>query len=130
MKVSKDAARTAGRIFRLCAPNGQLNEDHLKQSFTKVVEDRPRDFRQILHELHRLTRVNVESRTANITSATELDSLQRARIKQNLTEQYGEGLTFNYSIDPTLLGGICTRVGDDVWDDSVKARLEKLTESF
>lgn len=130
MKVSKDAARTARRIFRLCAPEGRLNEEHLKLSFNKIIADRPRDFRQILHELHRLTRVDVESRIAVIESATDLDTAQRVRVEKNLTDQYGEGLTFNYSIDPALLGGVKIRVGDDVWDGSVQAKLEALTNSF
>lgn len=130
MKVSKDAARTAHRIFRMCAPQGQLNEDHLKLSFSKIIADRPRDFRQILHELHRLVKVDVQSRIVSIESATELDSAQRERIEKNLTEQYGEGLTFQYSTDAALLGGVKMRVGDDVWDGSVQAKLERLTNSF
>ena len=130
MKVSKDAARTARRIFRLCAPNGQLNEDHIKQSFTKIIEDRPANFRQILHELQRLTRSDVESRIATIESATDLDITERTRIEENLKQQYSPSLSFTYSVDPALLGGVKMQVGDDVWDGSVKARLEKLTESL
>ena len=130
MKVSKDAARTARRIFRMCTPQGKLNEDHLKLSFSKIIADRPRDFRQILHELHRLVKVDVESRIVLVESASDLDTPQRIRIESNLTEQYGEGLTFKYSTDPALLGGVKVRVGDDVWDGSVQAKLEKLTNSF
>ncbi|MGJ8676500.1 MAG: F0F1 ATP synthase subunit delta [Akkermansiaceae bacterium] len=130
MKISKDAARTARRIFRLCSPDGLLNEDHLKQCFEKIIADRPRDFRQILEELYRLVRVDVESRNASIVSATELDTAQRLRTEKNLTEQYGSGLNFKYSTDATLLGGVKIRVGDDVWDGSVLAKLEALTNSF
>jgi len=130
VKVSKDAASTARRIFRMCAPQGKLNEDHLKLSFSKIIADRPRDFRQILQELHRLVKVDVESRIVSVESATELDSAQRERIEKNITEQYGAGLTFQYSTDAALLGGIKIRVGDDVWDGSLQAKLEKLTNSF
>ena len=130
MKVSKDAARTARRIFRMCAPQGKLNEEHLKLSFSKIVADRPRDFRQILQELYRLVRVDVESRIVNIESESDLDTAERVRIEGNLTQQYGEGLSFKYSVDPALLGGIKVRIGDDVWDGSVQAKLEVLTNSF
>lgn len=130
MKVSKDAANTARRIFRLCAPEGKLNEEHLKLSFSKIVAERPRDFRQILQELYRLTKVNVERRIVSVESASELDSAQRERIEGNLTQQYGEGLNFQYSTDASLLGGIKVRVGDDVWDGSVQAKLEAITNSF
>ena len=114
----------------MCAPQGKLNEDHLKLSFSKIIADRPRDFRQILHELHRLVKVDVECRIVLVESASDLDTPQRIRIESNLTEQYGEGLTFKYSTDPALLGGVKVRVGDDVWDGSVQAKLEKLTNSF
>ena len=130
MKVSKDAANTARRIFRLCAPGGKLNEEHLKLSFSKLIGEKPRDFRQVLQELYRLTKVNVESRMVIIESASDLETAQRVRIEANLTEKYGEGLAFNYSTDPSLLGGSKIRVGDDVWDGSVKAKLEQLTNSF
>jgi len=117
--------------FFVCAPHrGKLNEDHLKLSFSKIIADRPRDFRQILHELHRLVKVDVESRIVLVESASDLDTPQRIRIEGNLTEQYGEGLAFKYGTDAALLGGVKVRVGDDVWDGSVKAKLEKLTNSF
>lgn len=102
----------------------------MKQSFTKIIESRPANFRQILHELHRLTRSDVESRVATIESATELDIIERTRIEDNLKNQYSDALTFTYSTDAALLGGVKMQVGDDVWDGSVKARLEKLTESL
>ena len=114
----------------MCAPQGKLNEEHLKLSFSKIVADRPRDFRQILQELYRLVRVDVESRIVNIESASDLDTAERVRIEGNLTQQYGEGLSFKYSVDPALLGGIKVRIGDDVWDGSVQAKLVVLTNSF
>ncbi len=114
----------------MCAPDGILNENHLKLSFSKIIADRPRDFRQILHELHRLVKMDVEGRIVIIESAAELDSLQCHRIESNLAEEYGEGLTYQYSIVPALLGGVKIRVADDVWDGSVQAKLAKLTNSF
>ena len=32
MKVSKDAAKAASRIFSLCAPDGQLDEDKFRKA--------------------------------------------------------------------------------------------------
>lgn len=130
MKVSKDAARDASRIFRLCAPEGKLNEDKLRSAIAKIIEQKPRDYRAILHALKRLTRLDVESRSALIISATELDTPSRVKIEANLTEQYGEGLTFSYSADASLLGGIRIRVGNDVLDGSVQSRLTRLAEAF
>lgn len=130
MKVSKDAARDASRIFRLCAPEGKLDEDKLRSAIDKIVTLKPRDYRGILHALKRLTRLDVESRSALIVSATELDTPSRVTIEENLTQQYGNDLSYSYQTDVSLLGGIRIRVGNDVLDGSVKARLARLANSF
>jgi len=130
VKVSKDAARDASRIFRLCAPEGKLDEDKLRSAIDKIVTLKPRDYRGILHALKRLTRLDVESRSALIVSATELDTPSRVTIEENLKKQYGSDLSYSYQTDPSLLGGIRIRVGNDVLDGSVKARLARLANSF
>ncbi len=48
----------------------------------------------------------------------------------DLTKQYGEGLEFEFWINRDLLGGMRIRVGNDVWDGSVKNRLDRLANSF
>ena len=130
MKVSKDAARDASRIFRLCAPDGKLDEDKLRSAIDMIVTQKPRDYRGILHAIKRLTRLDVESRSALIVSATELDTPSRVTIEENLKKQYGNDLSYSYETDASLLGGIRIRVGNDVLDGSVKARLNRLANSF
>ena len=130
MKVSKDAARDASRIFRLCAPDGKLDEDKLRSAIDMIVTQKPRDYRGILHAIKRLTRLDVESRSALIVSATELDTPSRVTIEENLKKQYGNDLSYSYETDASLLGGIRIRVGNDVLDGSVKARLDRLANSF
>lgn len=130
MKVSKDAASAARRIYRLCAPEGKLDEDKIRKAFKKIAEAKPRDYRAIMHSLLNLVRLDEKSRQAIIESATDLDTPSRVRIEKNLNEQYGGGLSFTYSTDAELLGGVKIRVGNDVWDGSVQARLERLANAF
>lgn len=130
MKVSKDAARTASRIFRLCSPEGNLDESKMRDAIAAIAEKQPRDFRAILHSLHRLIRIDEESRQALVESATDLDTGSRVRVEKNLTEQYGEGLSFTYKTTPELLGGVRIRIGNDVLDGSVQSRLDRLANAF
>ena len=130
MKVSKDAASAARRIYRLCAPEGKLDEDKIRKAFKKIGEAKPRDYRAIMHSLLNLVRIDEKSRQALIESATELDTPSRVRIEKNLNEQYGGGLSFTYKTDAELLGGVKIRVGNDVWDGSVQSRLERLANAF
>ena len=130
MKVSKDATRSARRIYRLCSPEGRLDEEKLRMAFTKIVEAQPRDYRGILHALHRLTRIDLESRQALVESAVELNAASRTRIESNLNSQCGGGLSFTYQTNADLLGGVRIRVGNDVWDGSVQSRLDRLANAF
>ena len=63
-------------------------------------------------------------------SAAKLDEVTLGKVQTSLCKEYGEGLTFKFKVDPELLGGLRIRVGNDVYDGSVKARLETLANSF
>jgi F-type H+-transporting ATPase subunit delta len=130
MKVSKDAASAARRIYRLCAPEGKLDEGRIRTAFKKIGSAKPRDYRAIMHTLLNLVRIDEQSRQALVESATQLDAASRSRIEKNLNEQYGGGLSFTYNTDAQLLGGVKIRVGNDVWDGSVQSRLERLANAF
>lgn len=130
MKVSKDAAKAARKIFTLCAPEGRLDEEKFRKAVAHIVETKPRDYRGILQALHRLVRIDTESRQALVESAVELDAAAKSRIETNLNEQYGGGLSFTYQTTPELLGGTRIRVGNDVWDGSVQSRLDRLSSAF
>lgn len=67
---------------------------------------------------------------AEITSAVELDSANQKKIRSMLIAQYGEGLIFNFQVDPSLMGGLRIRVGDHLIDNSVASRLTTLRESL
>ncbi len=78
----------------------------------------------------RLTRIELEKREVLVESSDELDSGSKDRVQANLREQYGPDLNFQFKQNSELVGGMRIRVGNDVWDGSVKARLEKLKSSF
>ena len=49
-------------------------------------------------------------------------------VKGQLERLYGPGLDLSFAPNPTLLGGLCIRVGSDVYDGSVQARLAALEQ--
>lgn len=67
---------------------------------------------------------------AEVASAVELSPQEQADIRAKLAGEYGEDLTFTFSVDPALLGGLRVRVGDKLTDSSVAGRLAKLRESL
>ncbi len=63
-----------------------------------------------------------------VTTAIELDEERKNTIKQKLELQTGRKLELEYVIDPSILGGIVFRVGDRVYDASLRAQLDNLRE--
>jgi len=130
MKVSKVAQSTARRIFRLCSKNGQMNEDHLRLAITKLTTEKPRDYRGMLQALRRLIRAELAEKQVTVESATVLDEVTAGSLQTSLRQKYGEDLNFDFKTNPELLGGLRVRVGNDVFDGSVKARLQRLADSL
>ena len=130
MKISREAATTARRAFRMCVEGDRVVDDKLRKVFKKVAEDKPRGWQAILHELKRLTRLEMERRQVLVESAEALDEASQDRVKASLSEKYGDDLSFEFKLNPVLLGGMRVRVGNDVWDGSVKTRLDRLANSF
>ena len=130
MKVTKDAAAAGRRLFRLCSSGGRLDEDKLRTVIKRLVERKPRNYQGILSTLHRQVRLDLDKRHVIVESAKQLDEATGQSIANKMISQHGDGLTFEYKVNPALLGGIRIRKGDDVWDGSVKGRLDKLTNAF
>ena len=130
MKVSKVATATARRIFSLSKVDGRLDEARLRLAIRRLVEEKPRDYRGILQSLHRLVRLELERRHVTVESAATLSPAEKERVTRGLEAKYGSDLTFEFRENPELLGGMRVRVGSDVFDGSVKGRLDRLAEAF
>jgi F-type H+-transporting ATPase subunit delta len=63
---------------------------------------------------------------ATVTSAQPLDAATAASVQRALERRTGKKVVLSTSVDPTLIGGIVARVGDLVFDGSLKTRLEGL----
>ena len=130
MKISKTANVTARRIFRLCQTDGRLDEAKLGSAVRQLAQEKPRDFRGVLFAIKRLVRLEMERRHVTVESAADLDQASRDRIVSGIAVKYGTGLSFDFRTNPELLGGLKIRVGNDVFDGSVKGRLDRLANAF
>ncbi|MDQ2764957.1 MAG: ATP synthase F1 subunit delta [Pseudomonadota bacterium] len=63
---------------------------------------------------------------AAVTVSRPLTGQQTERLQAGLNSLYGRELKINVSVDPTLIGGVRVRVGDEVVDASVISRLGEL----
>ena len=130
MKASKDALRTARGLFRASLDGDKLDQSRVKVIVDKLSAEKPRGYLAILHAYGRMIRLELEKTHAVIESATKLDETMRAKILGDLKKKYGDDLTSEFKEDESLLGGLRVKVGSDVWDGTVKARIGRLEEAF
>ncbi|HWE37026.1 MAG TPA: ATP synthase F1 subunit delta [Isosphaeraceae bacterium] len=65
-------------------------------------------------------------RSVTVKSAIPLDDDQRAALRDRLARLAAAEPVVSYEVDPGLIGGLVVQVGDDVYDASARARLDKL----
>jgi F-type H+-transporting ATPase subunit delta len=130
MKISKQARREAKQLFRSTLRDGLLDENRARQVVQHVLKTKPRGFLSILAHFERLLKLDVERRTAKVESAQPLSNDAQAAVKDRLAQVYGPGLHISFAQNPGLIGGMRIRIGSDVYDGSIQARLAALQESF
>ena len=130
MKVGKQARRDAKQLFTSCKVSGLLDENRVRRAVVTVIERKPRGYVAILSHLHRLVRLDLERRTGRVESAVAAPEGLKSSLTANLTRRYGPGLDISFGTNPELIGGLRVKVGSDVFDGSIRARLNALEESF
>lgn len=130
MKTTKHARREATQLFRFCHIKGLLNEDLARNIVQQFAAAKPRGYLGTLSYFRRLVKLDRARHTAKVESAKPLAADLQASVQTELVRQYGPGLNTSFAENPALLGGMRIQVGSDVYDGTVRGRLEQLQESF
>jgi F-type H+-transporting ATPase subunit delta len=130
MKTSKQARREAKQLFRCCVVNGLLDEGRARQTVQRMLQAKPRGYLAILSHFQRLIKLDLGLRSAKVESAVALAADLQASLQAGLGRLYGPGLNISFAQNPALIGGLRIKVGSDVYDGSVQARLAALQSSF
>jgi F-type H+-transporting ATPase subunit delta len=130
MKINKEIRQLARGMLRASFTDGQLDRGKIASLVQSLITKRPRHFMDVLQYFKRLLRLEIEKRHARIESATQLAPAAAVDIVARLKRKYGEDLTTEFVVDPTLLGGVRVRVGSDVWDGTLRNRLERLQQQL
>ena len=63
---------------------------------------------------------------ARVKSAEALSETQRDALARKLEQIYGREMAIHSEVDPSLLGGMVVRVGDEVIDGSTRGKINRL----
>ncbi|HLZ27552.1 MAG TPA: F0F1 ATP synthase subunit delta [Chloroflexota bacterium] len=107
----------------------------LVRNFLHILADRARldEVPGIAEALHALINQRRGIITAEVTTAIPLDADMEQLVAQRLAAHLNRDpklITIRSRIDPAIIGGVVARVGDQVIDDSVRGRLERLRRSL
>lgn len=106
-------SRTTSNFLRVLLRNNRLTElAAINDKFAAVLEERA-------------GRV-----VAEVLSARELSEDHKRELRSNLEKLTGKHVQLNFGIDPSIIGGVVTRVGSTVYDGSVRTQLENLREQL
>jgi F-type H+-transporting ATPase subunit delta len=93
-----------------------------------LAQERGRQLPEILEGLSELAAEARAAVVAEVRSATPLDDKQLKELAAALSNATKKKVEVKAIVDPSIIGGVVTKVGDTVIDGSVKRRLEQLKE--
>ena len=84
----------------------------------------------VLDALEALSEAETGRVRAEVISAKPLDDAYYNRLKDKLQRATGQQIVLVKRQDPSLIGGVVTRIGDRVFDGSISNRLNELRETL
>lgn len=106
-------SRTTANFLRVLLRNSRLTElAEINDKFATVLEERS-------------GRVSAE-----VISARDLSEGQKQELRANIEKLTGKQVDLRFAIDPSIIGGVVTRIGSTVYDGSVKTQLENLKQEL
>jgi F-type H+-transporting ATPase subunit delta len=104
----------------------------LVANFLLVLNDHERlDILRAIIEAYRQIRDDKAGRMpVQVRSAVPLEGDQRDRLVQQLRDTFQKEPLLETQVDPDLLGGVVVRVGDWLFDQSVRSKLEDIRKQI
>ena len=106
----------------------RLKASTILRNFLFVIADKQRThiLPEIIAAFEEVIRQRQGIAEAQISSAVELSAAQKKELARTLERLTGKRIEAKYSLESGLLGGAVVRVGDTVYDGSVRHRLNEL----
>jgi F-type H+-transporting ATPase subunit delta len=124
-KLTEDGQR---KVVDRLLPKGLVGELAMNLLLLLIKRNRLRSLPRILDVYQELYNREKGIVVADVTTAVPLDEQQRKQVAQRLSQITGKTIELRVHEDPRILGGMITRIGDELIDASVASRLAALAE--
>jgi F-type H+-transporting ATPase subunit delta len=88
-----------------------------------VEQGRARELGRIVDELAEVAAETRESTVAEVRSAVPLDATRVKKLTEALSRASGRTIEVRVVVDPGVVGGLVAKVGDEIFDGTVRSRL-------
>jgi F-type H+-transporting ATPase subunit delta len=108
--------------------SGRIAVSPLVQNFLSYLIDQRRliDFQAITEAYGELADNAEGLLTAEVVSASPLDDRRKDRLRRALSDRTGREVRLEIQVNPALIGGAIAKVGDLVFDGSLRTQLRQL----
>jgi F-type H+-transporting ATPase subunit delta len=112
------------RVLRRVLPG--MAREPLSLALLMIRRGRPGAVDAMVDRFDELVRRERGISLAEVRTALPLDDEQRAAIAERLRTLTGDRIEMKEVVDDALIGGVSVRIGDRLYDASVRSRLERL----
>ncbi len=125
-KVEKEAKKELfSQLFE-----GKVTAETLNFLFVLIDNERETDLAFISAAFVSLANEERGIADAVITTAKPLSEEEQTELTQQFGASIGKKLRVQTAVDPSILGGVVVKIGDRLYDGSIKAKLEKFAHQF
>ena len=93
-------------------------------------QGRAKDLSRIVEAMAELAAERRRKAVAEVRTAVPLDAARRDRLAKALSKATGKDVELKVLVDPSVIGGAVARVGDHVFDGSIRRKLEMAREQL
>ena len=126
MPATRESKKNARRLFDACLVEGVVDARRVREAVALLMQRRPPGCLAILAQFHRLVRLQLEASRVVVETAVSLVPEVQGRVISCLANLGASPESVEFVVRGELIAGARIKVGSDVYDSTIKNRLERL----
>lgn len=131
MNTNKSSISKMARLmFKNSLTDGKIDEKKVQGVLKGLLSSKKRNVIEILKAYRKMVLHLIDEQTAKVEAGFELSEGEKKLISKLLKKIYHKELDVEFSKNAQLLAGLRVKVGDVIWDASLKGRILALKEIY